>query len=309
MTDPEQKDMMPEYGDHMEGSKKPIAQIIELIVRGIDVFQKNRITVYSGYSTLFIATAMIPFLILIISVVNLMPRYSAEDAADMLLRFLPDLGSVRDLVVSLVEEFKDQSGGLLASIAAVTTLWSASKGVMAVQKGLNELDSREDGGETDGVGNGMIAEKGVAYVRRVLKRLTCTVTLIILIPAMMVLEVAGDSIAGVIGSLLVMLLAFLAVLQIFAKLPEIPRTFRSQLPGALLTVLCWYVFTELFSFFISRSYRYSNLYGSLAALFLLILWLRYMVMILFAGGVFNRVLESEDTDSAHAYLNGGGLTD
>ena len=86
------------------------------------------------------------------------------------------------------------------------------------------------------------------------------------------------------------------MLLFYAKLPEERRTIKSQLPGALITVLCWIVFTRLFSFFISRSYHYSNLYGSLAAVFLLLLWIRYMVMILFGGGVVNRVLESGENE-------------
>ena len=60
-----------------------------------------------------------------------------------------------------------------------------------------------------------------------------------------------------------------------------------------MTCACWFAFTELFAFFIPRFYHASNLYGSLAALFLLILWLRFVVMILFAGGVLNRTLEEE----------------
>ena len=259
------------------------------------MFQENRITVYSGYSTLFIFTAMIPFLILIISVVNLIPGYSAEDVTDILLQILPDLEAVRDFVVTLVSELKDQSGGLLASVAAVTTLWAASKGVMAIQKGLNELDRTEDDRDPDEGERREMIGKGVAYVKRVLERLIFTLMLIIMIPAMMMLEMT-DSVIGVTGSYLIIVLAFFAVLQFFAKLPEVSRTLRSQIPGALLTVLCWFVFTELFSFFISKSYRYSSLYGSLAAVFLLILWIRYMVMILFAGGVLNRVLESEENN-------------
>ena len=266
-----------------------------LLLPGIRMFQENRITVYSGYSTLFIFTAMIPFLILIISVVNLIPGYSAEDVTDILLQILPDLEAVRDFVVTLVSELKDQSGGLLASVAAVTTLWAASKGVMAIQKGLNELDRTEDDRDPDEGERREMIGKGVAYVKRVLERLIFTLMLIIMIPAMMMLEMT-DSVIGLAGSYLIIVLAFFAVLQFFAKLPEVSRTLRSQIPGALLTVLCWYVFTELFSFFISKSYRYSSLYGSLAAVFLLILWIRYMVMILFAGGVLNRVLETEQNN-------------
>lgn len=37
------------------------------------------------------------------------------------------------------------------------------------------------------------------------------------------------------------------------------------------------------------------LYGSLASLFLIVLWLRFIVMILFGGAVLNRLLDDEKT--------------
>ena len=272
----------------------PLGRLIrELVIPGIRMFNENRITVYSGYSTLFIVIAMIPFMALIISVVNLIPGYTAEDVANILLEILPDMEPIRALIIALIAELKGLSGGLLlASVAAVTTLWTASKGVMAIQKGLNELDNRAEDSETDTYGDHALLDSGIAYVKRSAKRLSFTLMLIILIPAVMVLEMMNDSDAGRIGSLLIILPELMVVLLFYAKLPEERRTIRSQLPGALLTVLCWIVFTRLFSFFISKSYHYSNLYGSLAAVFLLLLWIRYMVMILFGGGVMNRVLES-----------------
>ena len=276
----------------------PLGRLIrELVIPGVRMFNENRITVYSGYSTLFIVIAMIPFMALIISVVNLIPGYTAEDVANILLEILPDMEPIKVLIIALVAELKKQSGGLLlASVAAVTTLWSASKGVMAIQKGLNELDNRTEDRETATDREHALLESGIAYVKRSAKRLSFTLMLIILIPAIMVLEMMNDSDAGRIGSLLIILPELLVVLLFYAKLPEERRTIKSQFPGALITVLCWIVFTRLFSFFISRSYHYSNLYGSLAAVFLLLLWIRYMVMILFGGGVVNRVLESGENE-------------
>ena len=96
-----------------------------------------------------------------------------------------------------------------------------------------------------------------------------------------------------ISSFVVILLALLVIMIIFAKLPAKGRTLKSQLPGALATGICWFLFTELFAFFIPRFYHASNLYGSLASLFLVLLWLRFIIMILFAGGVLNHSIEKQ----------------
>ena len=306
----------------MDRIRNLFSRIKDLTLRGFAMFQDNNMSVYSGYATLFVVTAVFPCVILIISIVNLIPGYSAKDVAEVLFQILPDLGSVKDMVVSLMLDIKDQSGGLLASAAAVTTLWAASKGVMAIQKGLDQLDSEEHDKEIKEKKEktGLVA-KGLDIAKGTLKRLLFTLILIFLIPALLIFEMLGDSIAGVIcsavkkvdpdvldstlttidsvmhiSSLVVILLALLVIMVIFAMLPAKRRTLKSQLPGALATGICWFLFTELFAFFIPRFYHASNLYGSLASLFLVLLWLRFIIMILFAGGVLNRTLEEGRED-------------
>lgn len=366
----------------MDRVKALLSRLKDLALRGFAIFQANKMSVYSGYATLFIVTAIFPCIILIISIVNLLPGYSTKDVADIFFQILPDLGPIREFVESMMTNLKSQSGGLLASAAAVTTLWSASKGVSAVQKGLNQLDEApvmtpasdaaldddfdaalgeepgaesgedsdvalgenldadlgeelveaadedpdedpsEDADEADKAAKkemaaGLIA-KGLVLAKGILKRLLFTLMIIILIPALLVFEMLGDSIAGLICSsieklnieglnslmpyvdsifnvtaLVVIAFALLVILEIFARLPDKRRTLKSQLPGAILTGVCWLAFTELFSFFIPRFYHASSLYGSLASLFLLLLWLRFVVMILFGGGVLNRTLEEQ----------------
>ena len=335
----------------MDRLKNLFSQLKDLVLQGWAIFQDNRMSVYSGYATLFIVTAIFPCIILIISIVNLLPGYSTEDVMAVLFQVLPDLGPIKDLVSSLMTDLKDQSGGLLASAAAVTTLWSASKGVSSIQKGLNELDTEELEIEAAKIeakarklelkaqkkeakarekrgkekkkerDDSKLLASGWTLAKGILKRLLFTLMLIILIPALLVFEMLGNSIAGIIcsaiqkvnpdvqdstlstidsvfniSSLVVILLALLVILLIFARLPLKRRTLKSQLPGAILTGVCWFLFTELFSFFIPRFYHASNLYGSLASLFLLLLWLRFVVMILFAGGALNHALEERRQD-------------
>ena len=216
-------------------------------------------------------------------------------------------------------------GGLLFRSAAVTTLWSASTGVSAIQKGLNQLDQKEASGEAGQGEDAGIKEKGKDIIKGILKQLLFTLMLVILVPALLVFEMLGDSIVGVIhsvleklmpeglnnimntitsifqiSSLVVIVFALLVIVLIYAVLPMKHRTLKSQLPGALFTGVCWFAFTRLFSFFIPRFYHATRLYGSLASLFLVLLWLRFMVMILFAGGVLNRALEEEKQEAGES---------
>ena len=95
---------------------------------------------------------------LIISIVNLLPGYSAYDVAGILLQILPDLEPIKELIGSMILNLQGQSDGVLASVAAVTTFWSASNGVYAMQQGLDQMDLKgKDEAEKE---NGGLKEKG-----------------------------------------------------------------------------------------------------------------------------------------------------
>ena len=264
---------------------------------GIEMFRENNMSVYAGYTTLFIVTSLFPFIILIISIVNLLPGYSTEQAADFLFKIMPILTSIRDLVESILSNLKNQSGGLLASAAAVTALWAASKGVFAVQRALNELEPEDQDDESTESRSERLVEKGKGLVHRILKRLLFTLMLVLLFPALLVFGMLGGS---RIISWVFMIFVILVILLIYAVLPATRRTLKSQIPGVIFTVVGCIIFTELFSFFISRFYHSSYLYGSLATVFLVLMWLRYIMMILFAGCVLNRALEQSRRDNRHS---------
>ena len=176
----------------------------------------------------------------------------------------------------------------------MTALWAASKGVFALQRALNQLEPRDHDDETRESKSERLVEEGKGFVHRILKRLLFTLMLVLLFPALLVFEMLG---ASRIISWIFLIVALLVILLIYAVLPATRRTFKSQIPGVIFTVICCIVFTELFSFFITRFYHSSYLYGSLATVFLALMWLRYIIMILFAGCVLNRTLEQYRIDN------------
>ena len=270
-------------------------KIKEVLKRTLKIYSENNLGVYAGNATLFIITAVFPMLVLIIAIVNMLPGYSPKDVTDFLFQFLPDLSSIKSLVNGMVSNLQSQSSGLLASVAALTTLWSASAGVTAVQKGLKELS---------GVPAKSIKDKMWA--------LLFTLLYVVLIPAILVFQVLQDSIINIAGSIttriglenmidqiaaimkvsnvVTILLAFLVLLLTYAYLPGEKRFIKQQIPGTVFLGVMFVAFTKLFSFFIPRFYNSSGLYGSLASLFLALLWLRFVLMILFLGGALNTAL-------------------
>ena len=279
-----------------EGGKKTVKEKVLNILKHMQkIYSDNQLGIFAGNATLFIITAVFPLLMLVISVVGMLPGYTPDDVTDLLFQFLPDLSSIRSLVNNMVSNLQSQSTGLLASVAAITTLWSASAGTTAVQAGLQKI--------------AQVPKKGL---RDKLVSLLFTLLYVILIPALLILQVMQESILNLlttvtaqigvedvvekvasimkISNVVAVIGAIVILALTYACLPGKKRSLKDQIPGTIFMGVLFVLFTKLFGFFIPRFYHSSGIYGSLASLFLALLWLRFAIMILFYGGALNEAL-------------------
>ena len=91
-------------------------------------------------------------------------------------------------------------------------------------------------------------------------------------------------------------LLFMAALTftfaVFYKfLPQINNNFRHRLPGAALAAVGWIGFSAIYAVYIERFSNYSYVYGSLAAVIFLMLWLYVCMSIFLYGAEFNKLRE------------------
>ena len=263
----------------------------------VNIYFGNDIRVYAGFATLKITTAIFPLFMMIIAILNFIPAYSPEDFTEMIFSMLPDLPEIKSLFMNVMSNLQRQSSGLLASVAALTTLWSASSGVSSVQRGLRKIYT-----ETD---NGVVRGKALAIV--------FTLVLVVMVPVLLLLNILGSSVSGVIrdalyafglenlteslaqivrvSGIFTYIMAFLTVLLLYVGLPGgRHRKLKSQLPGAFFTLVGRYLMNRIFSFFIPLFWK-SSIYGSLASFFLTILWLQVAINILFLGSALNKSLQ------------------
>ena len=261
----------------------------------IRIYTANEMSVYAGYTTLYILMAMVPLLTLMIGVVNLLPDVSLQHVEQALHDLLPNLPEVHSLLHNIIANVNRQAGSLAVSVSVVATLWSASNGVNAIQMGLSKISGT-----------------GGSYLRQRSAAMLYTVLFIALIPAMFIFRVLRGSIETLINALNTWLnipdiagrvmnfmeysglitVAAMAIIILFAYtyLQGVRRKLRYQLPGTLFTTLLWLGFSSLFEMFIKRFWQASSLYGSLASVFLAAMWLKTIVMILFYGAALNEAL-------------------
>ena len=253
----------------------------------------HEMIVYSGHAALCILMAMIPLLILVIAAVNRLPGFSAEETAMAIFEHVRLVPEVRTMLESMIHNLNQQSGSFVASLSAIATLVSASRGISAIQLGLKTMQHEP---------KHFLRDKGIA--------LLFTLLYIVIIPALLIFQLFGKAVLELItavtgllslpditGSVLtvfeysgILLIAvnFLIILLTYTYLPGGKRDLKEYMPGALFTAVIWELFTAAFAFFIPRFWKASAVYGSLAALFLSALWLKIIIAILFFGEAFNQ---------------------
>ena len=278
--------------------------IIDLAKRTQRIYAGNEMAVYSGYTTLYILMAMIPLLTLVIGLVNLVPTVDLENLRSVVQELLPDVPQVQTMFETVIANVNRKAGTLAVSVSVIASLWSASAGVAAIQAGLQKISGT-----------------GGSFIRKRAAALLYTLLFVLLIPALLIFRVLRGSIETLIASLnkalnipdiaswllrfmeysgLITLAAMvLVILLTYTFLQGERRRLRLQLPGAVFTTVLWLVFSAFFEIFITRFWKASSLYGSLAAIFLAAMWLKSITMILFYGAALNEaLLERRQTEEA-----------
>lgn len=271
----------------------PKGGIIGKAVKHVRRIQKMGIPGHAANAGYFIVVSIFPALVLILSIL----RYTELDADD-LLRFLDGvipqalMGTAEKLIVSTYA----QTSRTVVSVSAVGALWSASRGVYGVLVGLNAI-------------YGVQEDRGYWYTRGI--SMVYTFGLLTLLLLTLILNIFGEALLGQMEQSSAFLWRFLSrvmnlrfllllVLQtglfaaIFMVFPNRKNSFSDSFPGAVLASLGWLIFTKLFSVYVTRFRGYANIYGSVYAVALSMLWLYFCLLILFYGGALNRLLMSKE---------------
>ena len=89
---------------------------------------------------------------------------------------------------------------------------------------------------------------------------------------------------------LMLLLQTALFTAMYAALPDRQLELWDSFPGAVVASVGWLVFSNLFSLYVEHYPRYANIFGSLYAAALTMLWLYFCIMIVFWGGAVNRYI-------------------
>ena len=262
---------------------------LEYIRLGIQWLNRMHIPQLAANTGYFIVLSVFPALLLVLSALSY-TGLTVENLLEMLEGVLPQalMGTARQLILSV---YKNASGAV-AGVSALTAIWSSSRGVYGLLTGLNAI-------------YGVSEDRGYLYTRFISVLYTFALEAVILLT--LVLHVFGNSLLKFIRSLnlpamtvlmdiLDLRFVFLLLVQsllftlMFMILPNRRNRFWESMPGGLLASIGWLLFSNLYSVYVTHFPSYANIYGSVYAIAISMLWLYCCLEIIFFGGALNQLL-------------------
>ena len=259
--------------------------LIHLIVK----VKRDDIFALASQLAYYLVLAFFPFLIFLITLIGFI-KPNAIDVLEGLKTIMPT--SVFELTESTIREILGSQNTGILGISILLSIWTASSGFRAVIKGINKAYN--------------IKEQR-SYIRRSIISYISTIVLAVTVIATLVLLVFGSAIGRylteilpfhdviiTIWNILRYVVIIFVLIFVFAAIykftPSKRLKWQQVLPGAIVSTFGWIIISLAFSFYINNFNNYSRFYGSLAAVFILMIWL-FLTSIIFMFGVeINSVL-------------------
>ena len=267
---------------------KRLKEIYQKILNMTADVTEDHVGAYAAQSAYFFMLCMIPIILLLITMVQYTPVTKA-DVMTAVIQVFPT--SVDSMITSIVNQVYNQSSGIIP-ITVVVALWSAGKGVLAMTSGLNCVYKCNE-------------TRNYIFLR--IRATIYTVMFILVIIFLLVLSVFGNTLnifiaahVPILKNLADRLIAMRTIitpivlmvfcLLIYKFLPNRKDKLRKQLPGTVFAAIGWMIVSWIFSVYVDIFKGFSDMYGSLTTIVLIMLWMYFCMYCILLGGELNMMM-------------------
>lgn len=267
---------------------KRLKEIYQKILNMTADVTEDHVGAYAAQSAYFFMLCMIPIILLLITMVQYTPVTKA-DVMTAVIQVFPT--SVDSMITSIVNQVYNQSSGIIP-ITVVVALWSAGKGVLAMTSGLNCVYKCNE-------------TRNYIFLR--IRATIYTVMFILVIIFLLVLSVFGNTLnifiaahVPILKNLADRLIAMRTIitpivlmvfcLLIYKFLPNRKDKLRKRLPGAVFAAIGWMIVSWIFSVYVDIFKGFSDMYGSLTTIVLIMLWMYFCMYCILLGGELNMMM-------------------
>lgn len=268
-----------------------MAGFIKKVSDFFKIADEDHINEYTAWCAYYTFLSFIPFIILLLSLIKYM-NIEKNTLAYIFEAILPSI--MKNSVLDIIQEVYSKSIEAV-SISAVFMLWSASNSFYALNKGLSAIYKKEK-------------EENYIFLR--IKGIIGALVAIILIMIILVILVFGNSIEAAMNtrfpeiarmielilemrgviSIAVMFVIFLFLYKISSGNKGNGLKFSAI--GAIFTSIAWYAISFFFSIYVDLFKNFSIIYGSLATIILVLMWLYSIIYVILLGAEISIVSEN-----------------
>ncbi len=271
--------------------KKEKQSVIQLLSGFMDRISSDHVSAYAAQAAYFLILSFIPFVLFLTTFIRYTPL-TYNLVRDAIIGFVPN--NLQSFLLGILGDVYMRSSAI-APITAIIALWSAGRGMQSITNGLNTIYHVKE------TRNWLMTRiYSVVYTMLFVISLIVSLTLLVLgtrIQAAIAkhFPIIGDILGRLIGArtLLVFAVLFLVFLFLYKVLPNRKATFKSQIPGALITAVAWSVFSYGFSIYFELVPNFSNMYGNLTAIIMVMLWLYVCMNLVLYGAETNAYFEKQ----------------
>ena len=251
--------------------------------------KENEILPLATQLTYRLIFALFPFIIFLISMVG----YFDIDAEFLLEEsFAVFPLQIAQVINDVIHDVVDTRNPNVLSTSLLLSIFTVSSGFNSIMRGINKVYDQED-------------TRNVA-ARWLYSALLVIILAFAIITSLLVV-IYGDAIYGVIyrhfsphrlfsalfgfaGLLITVTIMLAAIILIYRLSLGKKQSIVSLLPGAMLTIVVWAISSSAFNFYINNFSRYSLIYGSIASIFITMLWLNIISVTILIGAQTNALI-------------------
>ncbi|MGF2615059.1 YihY/virulence factor BrkB family protein [Rossellomorea vietnamensis] len=262
------------------------------------LFQKitdGDVTGLAAQLAYFFLLSLFPLLIFMVTLIPYLP-VEQGDILNVIRDFAP--GETMDMIQSTLDEVMSNRNTGLLSFSIIATVWSASNGMNAIVKSLN--DAYE-------------VEETRSFIVTRLMSIVLTIAMIFVFVIALLLPVFGRQIGlflfsqfgfsdqfltiwGAIRWAISPIILFIVFVGLYFIAPSKKIKCLSAVPGAVFAALGWVGASLAFSYYVSNFGNYSATYGSIGGIIVLMIWFYLTGIIIMIGGHINAIMNVKKSE-------------
>lgn len=263
-----------------------------ILKRVLKEISENNVSIISAGVAFYSFLAVFPAIAALVSIYGLaMDPQSIQDQLSQISGMMPQ--EAYEILKTQLEKLvstPESALGWSMAIGILFSLWSANKGTKSLFTGVD-------------IAYDTVNQRG--FLKQNALTLSFTLGAILLLIISMILIVVFPALVGLIGLpsgienligygrwllLAAILIWFLGEVYKHAPYKKTPK-FRWVFPGALLATLLWLIASWGFSFYVSNFGSYGEVYGSISAVVVMLLWMFLTSFIILLGAELNSEIE------------------